>query len=87
MNPKTPSEHERGGVLPIVVLAVLIEAGPEGLDTEQVAREARRDYDSDPEREEVATALVRLAKKNLVLRDGERWRSTPAALEARVLSV
>jgi hypothetical protein len=87
MNPKTPSDGERGGMLPALVLALLIDAGPEGLDTEQVTREARRDYDSDPEREEVVTALDMLAEQNLVLQDGERWHSTPAALEAHAFSV
>lgn len=80
MNPKTPSDRDRGGMLPNLVLALLIDAGSEGLDTEQVAREAKRNYHSDPERGEVMAALDLLVERDLVLRDGERWRSTPAAL-------
>lgn len=81
MNPKTPSDSgERGGMLPNLVLVLLIEAGREGLDTEQVTRKAGRDYDSDPARAEVVVALDLLAGRDLALRDGERWRSTPAAL-------
>jgi len=79
MNPKTPSDGERGGMLPTLVLALLIDAGSEGLDTEQVTRESRRDG-SDPERAEVVAALDMLVGRDLVLCDGERWRSTPAAL-------
>ncbi len=83
MNPKTPSDSgEQGGMLPNLVLALLIDAGSEGLDTEQVARQAKRDYDSDPERAEVAAALDLLVGRDLALRDGERWRSTRAALTA-----
>jgi hypothetical protein len=80
MNPKTPSDGERGAMLPALVLALLIDAGGEGLDTEQVTRESRRDG-SDPERAEVVAALAMLVGRDLVLRDGERWHSTPAALE------
>lgn len=80
MNPKTPSDGERGAMLPALVLALLIDAGSEGLDTEQVTRESRRDG-SDPERAEVVGALDMLAGRDLVLREGERWHSTPAALE------
>jgi predicted transcriptional regulator len=87
MNAETPSHDDgRGSMLPIHILALLIEA-PDGLDTEQISRKVKRDYDADPEREEVTTALDRLVKKNLICRDGERWRSTPAALKAHVLSV
>jgi hypothetical protein len=80
MNPKTSPDSERGGMLPNLVLGLLIDAGQEGLDTEQVTRGAKRDYDSDAERAEVTTALDLLAGRDLVLRNGERWRSTRAAL-------
>ncbi|HTC59559.1 MAG TPA: hypothetical protein VK691_05505 [Solirubrobacteraceae bacterium] len=80
MNPKTPSDREQGGMVPNLLLALLIDAGSEGLDTEQVTREAKRDYHSDPERGEVVAALELLVERDLVLRDGERWRSTPATL-------
>lgn len=71
-----------GGLLPMVALSLLIEAGEQGLDTEQLADKAKRD--SDPGRAEVVAVLERFAGRGLVVREGERWRSTPAALEARV---
>lgn len=84
MNADTPSEDdERDGMLRMMALAFLIDA-PEGLDTEQVAHKTKRDYDSDPDRQEVTAALDRLARKKLIRLDGERWHSTPAALQARV---
>jgi hypothetical protein len=86
MNPKTPSEQERREMLAAFLLAVLIDAGREGLETEEVAREAERDYDSDPERAEVVAALELLAEHDLALRDGERWRATRAALASRRFS-
>lgn len=86
MSPNTPSEHERTQMLAAVVLALLIDAGQEGLDTEQVARQSQRDYDCDPERAEVLAALDLLVEHECVRREGERWWATRAALASRVFS-
>ena len=73
-------------MLAAVLLALLIDAGREGLDTAQVARQSERDYDSDSERQEVVTALDLLVKHDLAIHEGERWRATRAALATRVFS-
>ena len=82
MNPKTPSEQERIELLAALVLSFLVDAGREGIETEQVARKAERDYSSDPDRTEVLAALELLAEHDLTFRDGDRWRATRAALAA-----
>lgn len=86
MSPNTPSEHERSQMLAAVLLALLIDAGQAGLNTEQAAEQSERDYDSGPERLEVVAALGLLVEHDLATHDGERWRATRAALASRVFS-
>jgi hypothetical protein len=82
MGLKPPPAQERIELLAAPMLTFLVDAGSDGLDSEQVARKVQRDYDADPERAEVIAALELLVAHDLALRDGECWRATRAALAA-----